>query len=172
MKELLIEKVDIVVMVQGDEPMITAAMISESLAPFNQDDTIQVVNLMSNLKRIEEFEDPNEIKVVVDKKNNALYFSREPIPFRKRTSTSIPMFKQVCVIPFRREYLIKFNQLEETPLEKIESIDMMRILENGDIVRMVLTNGFSLSVDTEEDRIRVEEYLSKESVMQKYIEFA
>ena len=96
------QKIDIVVMVQGDEPMITPTMISESLTPFRKESFIQVVNLMSNMKSIEEFENPNEVKVVIDKKNNALYFSREPIPSRKNISTSIPMLKQVCVIPFRR----------------------------------------------------------------------
>jgi len=101
-------KIDIVVMVQGDEPMVTPTMISQALAPF-QDVNVNVVNLMSRISTVSEFEDPNEIKVVVDKRDNAIYFSREPIPTRKKGVTDVPMLKQVCIIPFRRDYLIKFN---------------------------------------------------------------
>ena len=118
------EKVDIVVMVQGDEPMIQPSMIEESLAPFN-DSSVEVVNLMSNIDSIQEFEDPNEVKVVVDKSSNAIYFSREAIPSRKKGVDDVPMLKQVCIIPFRRDYLLKFNSMHETNLEVIESVDMM-----------------------------------------------
>ena len=107
------EKVDIVVMVQGDEPMIQPSMIEESLAPFH-DSSVQVVNLMSKIDSVKEFEDPNEVKVVVDKNLNAMYFSREPIPSRKKGVEDVPMLKQVCIIPFRRDYLLKFNSMDET----------------------------------------------------------
>ena len=149
------EKVDIVVMVQGDEPMIQPSMIEESLAPFH-DSSVQGVNLMSKIESVEEFEDPNEVKVVVDKNSNAMYFSREPIPSRKKGVDDVPMLKQVCIIPFRRDYLLKFNSMNETNLEIIESVDMMRILENGEEVRMVMTDCTSFSVDTLDDLKRVE----------------
>ena len=168
-EEIIKKTIDIVVMVQGDEPMITAEMISQSLDPFKYDPSIKVVNIMANMNSIEEFEDPNEVKVVVDNNNNALYFSREPIPSRKKGFDDVPMFKQVCIIPFRRDYLIRFNELNETPLEQIESVDMMRVLENGENVKMVPTNHVTFSVDTEEDRKKVEEYLSKDSLMKSYL---
>ena len=162
------EKVDIVVMVQGDEPMIQPSMIEESLAPF-QDSSVQVVNLMSKIDSVEEFEDPNEVKVVVDKNLNAMYFSREPIPSRKKGVEDVPMLKQVCIIPFRRDYLLKFNSMDETNLEIIESVDMMRILENGEEVRMVMTDCTSFSVDTLDDLKRVEAAMKNDPLMNTYI---
>jgi len=161
-------KIDIVVMVQGDEPMVTPTMISQALAPF-QDVNVNVVNLMSRISTVSEFEDPNEIKVVVDKKDNAIYFSREPIPTRKKGVTDVPMLKQVCIIPFRRDYLIKFNSMDETQLERIESIDMMRIVENGDQVKMVMTDAESYSVDTLEELKSVEKKMRNDKLMASYI---
>ena len=162
------EKVDIIVMVQGDEPMVTPDMIDESLRPFKNKE-INVVNLMAYIDTVVEFEDPNEVKVVVDKNNDAIYFSREPIPSRRKGFDNVPMLKQVCIIPFRREYLLKFNETEETELEKIESVDMMRIVENGEKVHMVLTEVSSLSVDTEEDRKNVESKMLGDKLMNEYM---
>ncbi len=162
------EKVDIVVMVQGDEPMVMPEMIRESIAPFEQDSGLKVVNLMAYMKTVEEFEDPNEVKVVVDKNNNALYFSREPIPSRKKGVDQVPMLKQVCIIPFRRDYLIEFNETPETELERIESVDMMRILENGETVKMVMTDFETLSVDTPQDLSRVIDFMENDTLISKY----
>ena len=155
-------------MVQGDEPMVRPEMISQSLAPFSENQSIKVVNLMAHMKTIKEFEDPNEVKVVIDKNSNAIYFSREAIPSRKKGFDNVPMLKQVCIIPFKREYLLKFNDMEETELEKIESVDMMRIIENGDNVKMVMTDSDSFSVDTEEDRLFVEEKMTEDQLMKNY----
>jgi 3-deoxy-manno-octulosonate cytidylyltransferase (CMP-KDO synthetase) len=161
-------RVDIVVMVQGDEPMVTPEMIEQSIAPMMKDSSIQVVNLMAQIHTIEEFEDPNEVKVVVGLDNRALYFSREPIPSRKKGITDVPMLKQVCIIPFRRDYLLKFNAMLSTPLEKIESVDMMRILEHGDDVHMVRTDSETLSVDTSADLHRVERLMEADRLMISY----
>ena len=163
------KKIDILVMVQGDEPMVTAKMISESLIPFKEDSSVNVVNLMANINSIEEFEDPNEVKVVVNKFNNAMYFSREPIPSRKKSPNKISMLKQVCVIPFRREYLLKFNNMEETDLERIESIDMLRVLEHGDKVKMVLSQIPSFSVDTKKDLENVTSKMTSDKLMLSYL---
>jgi len=163
------KKIDIVVMIQGDEPMVTPKMISDSLIPFQIDTSVNVVNLMANINSIEEFEDPNEVKVVVNKFNNAMYFSREPIPSRKKSSGKLSMLKQVCIIPFKRDYLIKFNNTPETVTEIIESIDMMRIIENDEKVRMVMTDENSFSVDTKEDLLKVEKFMMDDLLMKKYI---
>jgi len=163
------EKVDAVVMVQGDEPMVTSRMISESLVPFLNNDPVNVVNLMAHIKTVQEFEDPNEVKVVVDKDSNAIYFSREPIPSRKKGFDIVPMLKQVCIIPFRRDYLLKFNETPETELERIESVDMMRSIENGVKVKMVMTYDNSLSVDTIEDRNNVEKIMKGDVMMLDYL---
>jgi len=163
------QKVDLVVMVQGDEPMVVPEMIQKSIQPFTEDQSINVVNLMAHISTVQEFEDPNEVKVVVDQNSDAIYFSREPIPSRKKGYSEVLMLKQVCIIPFRRDYLIKFNDMSETELERIESVDMMRIIEHGEKVRMVMSNTLSVSVDTEDDRKAVEKMMESDDLMRSYI---
>ena len=162
------EKVDIVVMIQGDEPMIYPEMIDDALRPMLLDPAILVVNLMANLDTQEEHEDPNEVKVVVDRKGFALYFSREPIPSRKKGINNVPMLKQVCIIPFRRDFLLMFNNLAPTNLEVIESVDMLRVLEHGYRVKMVKSDHRTFSVDTPEDLACVEECMITDSLIKKY----
>jgi 3-deoxy-manno-octulosonate cytidylyltransferase (CMP-KDO synthetase) len=153
-------KFDIVVMVQGDEPMTHPDMIKESVQPMIEDSSIQITNLFGQIKCASEFEDRNCIKVVCDLNNNAMYFSREPIPTKSKIS-EVPMGKQVCIIPFRRDYLIEYTKLEPTPLEIVESIDMMRILEHGMKVRMVPTIHDTQAVDTPSDLKKVEILMQK-----------
>jgi 3-deoxy-manno-octulosonate cytidylyltransferase (CMP-KDO synthetase) len=153
---------DIVVMVQGDEPMTHPDMIDEAVRPLIDDATLNVTNLLGEIKDYQEFEDRNCIKVVCDLFGNALYFSREPIPTRSKIN-DIPMGKQVCIIPFRREFLIEYTRLEQTPLEIAESIDMMRVLEHGMKVRMVQTCHKSIAVDTPSDLERVSQMMDKEN---------
>jgi 3-deoxy-manno-octulosonate cytidylyltransferase (CMP-KDO synthetase) len=146
---------DIVVMVQGDEPMTHPDMIAEAVQPLLDEPEVQVANLLGQIKSTTEFEDRNCIKVVCDLKLNAIYFSREPIPTRCKVA-EIPMGKQVCIIPFRREYLLEYTRLSPTPLEIVESVDMMRILEHGMKVRMAPTKYDTQSVDTPDDLKKVE----------------
>ena len=160
------KRFEIVVMVQGDEPMTHPEMITEAVHPMLDDPEIQVVNLMGKIKSMEEFEDRNCIKVVCDLNGNALYFSREPIPTQSKIREA-SLHKQVCVIPFRRDFLIDYTNMEPTPLEIVESIDMLRILENGLNVRMIPTKFQSYSVDTIEDLKKVSE-LMKESGTERF----
>lgn len=146
---------DIVVMVQGDEPMTHPDMIAEAVQPLLDDPEVQVVNLMGKIKGTAEFEDRNCIKVVCDLKRNAMYFSREPIPTRCKVA-DIPMGKQVCIIPFRRDFLLEYTRMAPTPLEIAESVDMMRVLEHGLKVRMAPTKHDTNAVDTPEDLAKVE----------------
>lgn len=149
---------DIVVMVQGDEPLIDPEMIRESLQPLLDSPSVRVVNLLGKITSQKEFEDRNCIKVVCDLNSDALYFSREPIPTR-HNSSEIPIGKQVCVIPFRRDFLLEYTRMAPTPLEIAESIDMLRILEHGMRVRMVPTQHKTYSVDTPEDLRSLEKYI-------------
>ena len=168
-EELSNSQIDILVMVQGDEPMDTPEMVSEAIRPLHEDSTLQVVNLMGKIKSISEFEDPNTVKVVVDLKSNALYFSREPIPSRKKGVDDVPMWKQICIIPFRRDFLLKFNDTPETNLEQIESVDMMRVLESGGTVRMVETEEESIGVDTPDDLQKVQLLMKDDPLVPSYI---
>ena len=149
---------DFIVMVQGDEPMVHKNMISESLRPILKDRKIKVVNFYSEIKSRKEFLDINCIKLFV-LKNNALYFSRKPIPYFK--SGNFLLKKQVCIIPFQRDFLIQYIKMKPTPLEIAESVDMMRILENGYSVYMAKTKYKTQSVDTIQDLKKVEKLIKK-----------
>lgn len=162
------KKIDIAVMIQGDEPLIYPEMIDAAIAPMVKDRSINITNLMAEIKTVEEFEDPNEVKVVTDKSDNALYFSREPIPSRKKGAGKVPMMKQVCVIPFNRDFLLEYTKMDPTPLEIIESVDMMRILENGLKVKMVLTEFDTKSVDTVKDIEKAEEMMKADALFKSY----
>ena len=162
-------KCDIMVMVQGDEPLTFPEMVDEAIEPMLKDNKILITNLMADLPNLASFENPNEVKVVVDKYNDALYFSREPIPSRKKGVLDVPMKKQVCVIPFARDFLLEYNKMEPTPLEIIESVDMMRILENGKKVRMVPTKYITKAVDTIDDLHQVENMIVEDSLANKYL---
>lgn len=164
------EKCDIMVMVQGDEPLTHPNMIDEAVNPMINDSSLCITNLVADIDSPESFEDPNEVKVVLDKFNNALYFSREPIPSRKKGVLTVPMKKQVCIIPFTRDFLLEYNDMEPTPLEIIESVDMMRILENGKKVKMLPTKFKTKAVDTKEDLDKVCEMMKKDELYQKYVE--
>ena len=147
-------------MVQGDEPMTHPDMIDEAVKPMLQDSSIGIVNLYADIKNDSEFNDRNCIKVVLDRYDDAIYFSREPIPHKKKGS-DISMKKQVCIIPFKRDFLFQYQNMSPTPLEVAESIDMMRILENGYKVRMVHTQHETQAVDTKEDLEKVQLLMSK-----------
>ena len=162
------KKADVIVMIQGDEPLIVPQMIDEVMAPLDEDPEVMVVNLISPLKNQQEYEDPNEVKVVVDQRGFALYFSREPIPSLKKGHKDVQMMRQLCIIPFRRDFLLTFNNLPPTPLEIIESIDMLRLLEHGYKVKIVPTQSDSYSVDTPGDLEKVTQLMKKDSLFSQY----
>lgn len=165
---MISSQVNIVVNIQGDEPMVFPEMIDEAVEPMLKDNSIVTTNLMALMTTRKEHEDPNVVKVVVDKNNYALYFSREPIPSWKKGTDQVLMLKQVPVIPFRRDFLFKFNQLEPTPLEKIEAVDMLRVIEHGYEIKMVLTRFETYGVDTPEDLRFVEERMKTDPLVRKY----
>ena len=161
-------RVDIVVMIQGDEPMLKPEMIDAAVKPIINDESIIVTNLMAHIKTDDEHDDINEVKVVVDQQNFALYFSRQPIPSREKGVKKVSMLKQVCIIPFRRNFLIEFNQLEPTPLEMVESVDMLRVIEHGYRIKMISTERETYSVDTADDLRRVDKLMKNDSLMRSY----
>ena len=162
------QQIDILAMIQGDEPMVYPEMITEALQPMVDDADVLITNLLGEINSQEEFEDPNQVKVVVDLQGNALYFSREAIPSRKKYTEQVPMFKQVPIIPFRRDFLISYNSMEQTPLEIIESVDMMRIVENGLKIKMVKTKYSTHAVDTKDDLHHVEALMNNDSLVGLY----
>ena len=153
---------DIVVMVQGDEPLVHPYMLDEAIDTIKKDNSIKVVNLLGSLTE-EEYSDKNIIKVIVNKNYDAIYFSRKQIPFMKVIDLSL-VGKQICIIPFERDFLLKYSELEPTPLEITESIDMLRVIEYGYNVRMKPINLVSHPVDIKEDIYYVERLLDKDDI--------
>jgi len=161
---------DIFVLVQGDEPMTLPEMIDRAVEPMLKDEDIQCVNLAKRIESEEEWHDPNTIKVVIDIAGDALYFSRHPIPTDRILGLeNIPLLKQVCIIPFRRDALLTYADLDPTPLEQSESVDMMRFLEHGYKVRMVETDFNTYAVDTPQDLARVEKMMRTDELAQQYL---
>lgn len=150
---------DFVVMVQGDEPMVCPEMIDEALSPLLINNEVQVSNLVGRITS-EELENPNIIKVVTNRHGNALYMTRKPIPANVEQQGLGVCGKQVCVIPFTRQFLKTYTELSPTPLEVSESIDMLRVLEHGFAVRMVPTKFNSQPVDTAQDLLKVIELMN------------
>jgi 3-deoxy-manno-octulosonate cytidylyltransferase (CMP-KDO synthetase) len=154
---------DIIVNIQGDEPFVTPEMIDLAVQPLLDDPSLVCTNLMSRIMDHESLEDPNEVKVVFDRNNFALYMSREPIPSLKKGGAFDHAWKQICVIPFTINFLHTFSRLEPTPLEIRESVDMMRAIEHGYKVKMVPCEAIGLSVDTEADRRDAERIMKQDS---------
>jgi 3-deoxy-manno-octulosonate cytidylyltransferase (CMP-KDO synthetase) len=159
---------DIVVMVQGDEPMVRPEMLDLAIEALEATADVDVVNLMAPIDDLDDFEDPNEVKVVISPDDYALYFSREPIPSRRKGVLDGPRLKQVCIIPFRRDYLLAYNATPQTPLEKIESVDMMRVIETGRRIKMAMSPFTTYAVDTPEDLAFVDGLMTGDELLPKY----
>jgi 3-deoxy-manno-octulosonate cytidylyltransferase (CMP-KDO synthetase) len=127
------------------------------------------VNLARRIVSREEYVDRNTVKVVMNVHGDALYFSRSPIPALDFAGVERPpVFKQVCVIPFRRDFLREFARLPQTPLERVESIDILRVVEHGRHVRMVETEVDTHAVDTIEDLRLVESMMKDDPLILRY----
>ena len=160
-------KFDIVVMIQGDEPLVDPEMLREAATPL-LDGTKMVSNLIAPLTTQEERENSNNVKVAVSIKKQILYLSRESIPSNKKYSGHIDSYRQLGLIAFSRESLLNFVALKTTPLEIIESIDMNRFLENGIPIHSEITAYQADSVDTPSDLIRVSEKMLKDKLFDTY----
>tara|TARA_B110000263_G_scaffold221895_1_gene210646 strand:+ start:151 stop:921 length:771 start_codon:yes stop_codon:yes gene_type:complete len=148
------EKYDLVIMIQGDEPLIMPEMIDSLIKVMKSDKSLEVANLMQELKNQDDIKNPNIVKVVKNKDDIALYFSREPIPSAKNYNDEFSSYKQLGLIGFTNKSIIDFIKLKPTNLEIIESIDMNRFIENHYKIKMVLTTLSSDGVDTAEDCVK------------------
>ena len=145
--------IDIVVNVQGDEPFVKRAPLEKVLACF-EDTTVRVASLMQVLTNPASIEDPNYVKVAVDKNLNALFFSRSVIPYPRSTETAITYYEHVGVYAFKKQALIDFTNWPMSPLEAAEKIECLRYLENGVSIKMAVTHYMGVEIDTPEDLIK------------------
>lgn len=151
-------KCDIVVNIQGDEPMINPRNINKAIEPLIQDKSLNVSTLCIKTSDNYDINNPNVVKVVVDSNGNALYFSRSVIPFN-RDRTKADHFKHLGLYVYRKNYLMKFIKLESSKLELTEKLEQLRILESGERIKVIKTKIDSHSVDTPSDLTKVKKLI-------------
>jgi 3-deoxy-manno-octulosonate cytidylyltransferase (CMP-KDO synthetase) len=152
---------DLIVNVQGDEPFQDAKTLRDLVTVFQQPD-VQVASLMCSLDS-SEVANPNAVKVVLDQKQNALYFSRAPIPYAREGAGGVGYWKHIGVYAYRRELLLQFTAWPKGNLEQVEMLEQLRLLERGIAIRMVETNHQAIAIDTQEDLDRARAFLSTRS---------
>ena len=154
---------DIVINVQGDEPFLKTEPLNQLIQVFHEDENkeISLASLKIKLHEPEEVENPNNVKVITDLKGFALYFSRSVIPYHREKTFAAEYFKHIGVYAFRKEALLKFSELEMTPLEKLEKIECIRYLENGMKIKMIETDFVGVGIDVPEDLEKAKEILRK-----------
>jgi len=171
---------EIIANIQGDEPLIRGAIIDEAIRPIISDESIHISTLKSSITRVNDWFNPNVVKVVTDRDGFALYFSRSPIPFFRNKSgedgrfisleqeygddslPSGPLYRHIGLYVYRRSLLLSISQMEPTPLEAAEGLEQLRLLENGWRMMVVPTDYHPVGVDTPEDLREVREILARE----------
>jgi 3-deoxy-manno-octulosonate cytidylyltransferase (CMP-KDO synthetase) len=146
---------DLVVNVQGDEPLIEPAMIDEAVAPFAAEPELRMSTLRRLIESPADYRNPNVTKVVVDREGYALYFSRAPIPYVREDCPAAPAWRHVGLYVYRRECLLRLARLAPTVLEQSEALEQLRALEHGIRIKAVETHYDSIGVDTPDDLERV-----------------
>lgn len=142
-------EIDLIVNVQGDEPLIEPSVIDDLIAPFEMDENLPMATVMVRMDDAAEQLNPNNVKVIVDKLGYALYFSRSLVPYPRAEAG--PVYKHIGIYAYRRDFLLRYARLEPTPLEKAESLEQLRALENGYGIRVLETDCRFVGVDTPED---------------------
>ena len=150
--------IDIVVNVQGDEPFVKREPLEKVIAVFS-DAKVQVASLMQVLTDTTLIQDPNYVKVAVDKNNNALFFSRSVIPYPRSTDSPITYYEHIGVYAFQKQALLNFTNWPMSPLEAAEKIECLRYLENGISIKMVVTEYMGVEIDTPADLIKAAKLL-------------
>ena len=166
--------VDIVVNIQADEPFLHHSMIDSLVGILRDDKEIVMSSLMKRIDNISDIENPNTVKVVVDKNNFALYFSRSPIPFirdkeilcsadktTRPAENKLRAYKHIGLYAYTKDFLFTFANIPQSSLEKYEKLEQLRVLENGYKIKMVETKYDTVGVDTEEDLERARIMLGK-----------
>jgi len=158
----------LIVNVQGDEPLIDPRMIDQAVDPMRRNPGVPMGTLKSRISTVEEYLNPNVVKVVTDRNDYALYFSRSPLPygrdFAERISEEFPRmeaYKHIGLYVYRRDFLLTYQRLSPTPLEQLEKLEQLRVLENGFKIKVAETKSVSHGVDTPEDLLKVQALLAK-----------
>ena len=155
---------DVIVNIQGDEPLIEPDMINSIIDSFVEDNTIPMSTLKYKLTDMAEIENPNAVKVVTDKNDFAIYFSRSVIPYPRNLNMD-NYYKHVGIYGYKREFVMEYAKMASTPLELSESLEQLRVLENGYKIKVLETPYKIIGVDTQEELERVREYITKNGLV-------
>lgn len=147
---------DIVINVQGDEPLIKPEMIDDLIGVL-ENDNVKMATLCKEITMLTDINNPNIVKVVRDENDNALYFSRYPIPFNRDKRSDVKYFKHIGIYGYKKEFLKEYIRMEKTPLETAESLEQLRVLEKGYKIKVKETIYDSIGVDTPEDILKIEQ---------------
>ena len=153
---------DLIINVQGDEPLIDPAVIDALVEPFLTDEQLPMATAKTLLTDEEEIANPNNVKVITDLTGNALYFSRARIPYARNAGAKV--YKHIGIYAYRRDFLLAYARMAQTPLERSESLEQLRALENGHRIRVIETDAVFIGVDTEEDLAAVNEVYQREGI--------
>ena len=151
---------DVIINVQGDEPMIDANLIDQLAELFESDDVLQMATVATLLLE-EEYDEPSAVKVILNKRNDAMYFSRSLIPYPRHDFVNTPL-KHIGIYAYRRQFLLDYAKMEPTAAEQTESLEQLRALENGFAIRVITTDKRFVGVDTPEDLARVNAIFEQE----------
>ncbi|MGF6906600.1 3-deoxy-manno-octulosonate cytidylyltransferase [Fusobacterium sp. PH5-44] len=154
---------DVVINIQGDEPLIDPKMINQLIDAFKDDSNLVMSTLKEKIKNFELVENPNIVKVITDKNEMALYFSRSPIPYPREKNEEI-YYKHIGIYGYKRTFVIEYSNMKETLLEKSESLEQLRVLENGYKIKVIETPYKVIGVDTKEDLERVVDYITQNKI--------
>ena len=152
--------VDVVVNVQGDEPLISPDVIDALCQAFEEDHTLSMATVATPMKE-EEYNDPSAVKVIMNQKDEAMYFSRSLIPYPRNPFTAtIHPYKHIGIYAYKRDFLLQYASMAQTPAEKVESLEQLRVLENGYKIKVIKTNHQFIGIDTPEDLQHIRDYFA------------
>ncbi|MGL5100672.1 MAG: 3-deoxy-manno-octulosonate cytidylyltransferase [Fusobacteriaceae bacterium] len=158
-----IEGYEVIINIQGDEPLIEPDMINSLIDAFREEQELVMGTLKHRITKMEEIENPNVVKVVTDRKDYAIYFSRSIIPYPRELDLK-NYFKHVGIYGYKSEFVKAYARMESTPLEKSESLEQLRVLENGYRIKVLETPYAIVGVDTQEDLERVRKIIREENL--------
>ena len=160
LSKIHVEDNDVIVNIQGDQPLLKPEMVDAVIRPLMNDLSLDMGTLYCRVKAEAELSNPNVVKVVMDRNDFALYFSRFPIPYVREKNTSAVHYRHIGIYVYRKEFLLKFSRMPQSELEKAEMLEQLRALENGYRIKLVETDLDSVEVDTPEDLEKVERLMS------------
>jgi 3-deoxy-manno-octulosonate cytidylyltransferase (CMP-KDO synthetase) len=153
---------DIIINVQGDEPFIEPDLIEKLANSFDEENDTVMTSVLHKIELVEDLKNPNIVKVTIDKNSNALYFSRSIIPHHrddwetllnhhKIIPKPLKFYRHLGIYGYKKDFLLKFSNMEQSYLEKVEKLEQLRVLENGYKIKMIETDYNSIGIDTKED---------------------